>query len=96
MNKNNLAIEREKQRKIEYKLKLQSINQERTLQAEKTAELERLERKKMADYIEQLKQENVQMEEKEKKKQRDFFLTNQQNAKLNLEKVDKLKEDQKK
>lgn len=93
MNKNNLAIEREKQRKIEYKLKLQSINQERTLQAEKTAELERLERKKMADYIEQLKQENVQMEEKEKKKQRDFFLTNQQNAKLNLEKVNKLKED---
>ena len=74
MNRENQEQQEKEQRKRrDYRTKLQQINEERKVQAEKQAEIDRLEKKRMADYIARIQVENRQKEELESKKQKDFF-----------------------
>ena len=68
------------------------MNRERNEQARLAKEAEQKEKMAMADYINKIKVANRNKEEDEMKKRHDWYLTQQKNAMVNLQRHEQEKE----
>lgn len=83
---NSDAIEAEKQKRHEYRVKLQKINFERHAQKQAMVQQRIDERAQLQDWVSKLKEEHKKIDDYEDKRKKDTFMENKQTAIFNLSK----------